>query len=190
MSLDGRVLMDDQTPSPKHNHTNVLSRRQISYIKREEIVHASDSTFREALRFSLDCRLLDRAPPSVKEHRIRLWLQAFSLEALADKRIATAEEQSIRLLSIAMETISGHNLVLGNDVTNGLDDAMCRQMLSNLRDMCDSKTMAFMGTLQHPNDDYLQYFDHVLMLIDGRVIHDPSVIQMPSIIHPLYKVPS
>jgi hypothetical protein len=29
--------------------------------------------------------------------------------------------------------------------------------------------MTLMGTMQHPNDDYLQYFDRILMLIDGRI---------------------
>jgi ABC-type multidrug transport system ATPase subunit len=173
-SVSGEIVVDGTTlVAPTMTRFNLAGRHLISQVLREDF-HDPHMTVREALRFSVNCRLPPTMATSAKVERVDMWLRAFQLDDVADKLlsdrscIGSSEE---KLISFALETICGHPVVLSHEPTNCLDTANGELLLKNMRDLTSSTQSAFMTTLRQPSDEMLDYFDQVIMLMDGNVAY-------------------
>ncbi len=166
--LSGSLLIDGVPPDA---HT----RRIVAYIPKEDINHPVLSV-RETLAFSSACRLPRNVPQSVKNQRVRSWLQLLGLKHVAETVVGNAELRGIsggerRRVSLGAELIAGHRIIIADSPTNGLDSTAAFNVVKTMRALADAGHCAFVATVRQPSPELLDLFDTVCLMSRGQCIY-------------------
>ena len=166
----GELLVDGMPPDRKFN-------RKVAYIPKEDI-SLPMLTVRETLMFALNLRLPHATvSPKEKKFRLQAALELLGLTHTANTVVGDAITRGIsggerRRVSIAVEVICGHRLVIADSPTNGLDSAAALSLIRTARAITKNDHLGggFMASIMQPSPELLELFDVCCVMSRGRCI--------------------
>ena len=167
----GELLVDGMPPDRKFN-------RKVAYIPKEDI-NLPMLTVKETLMFALNLRLpIAKVSVADKELRLQAALELLGLTHAANTIVGDALTRGIsggerRRVSIAVEVICGHRIVIADSPTNGLDSAAALSLIRTARVMTelDVGIDSFMASIRQPSPELLDLFDTCCIMSHGRCIY-------------------
>jgi ABC-type multidrug transport system ATPase subunit len=146
---------------------------EIGYVPQFSIAYdplTIDESIETSTRLRVKCPNLDDL-----DHRIDRVLEETGLAAIADRQVKILSGGQKRRLGLAMELVSGPELMLCDEVTSGLDPRSEREIVTLLHDLSrkDGRTViSVTHSLAH-----LELYDSILVLHEGCVAyHGPPDI--------------
>ncbi|WP_162907856.1 ATP-binding cassette domain-containing protein [Allorhizocola rhizosphaerae] len=143
-------------------------RRHIGYVPQDDVIHRQLST-RRALRFASALRSPPETTAEEREDRINAVLEQAGLTEHADKPISVLSGGQRKRSSVALELLTGPELLCLDEPAAGLDPASDRDLMNALRALaCDDRTVI----LTTHNFLHLDLCDRVMFLAPGgRVVY-------------------
>ena len=128
--LEGSLLIDGRPPDK-------TLRRIVAFIPKEDINHPL-LTVRECFEFSALCRLPYSVGLKERSGRVEAWLQLLGLSHCADNIVGNATIRGVsggerRRVSIGVNAVAGHRLVIADSPTNGLDSGAAFNVIKTMR---------------------------------------------------------
>ncbi|KAI3457385.1 hypothetical protein Pfo_014048 [Paulownia fortunei] len=135
-------------------------------------------TVEETLTYSALLRLPDGK--SVAYQRVKLLMKELGLDHIAGSRVGEGSIHGIsggerRRLSIGVELVHDPTILLIDEPTSGLDSASALHIVSLLRLMVVNQGKTIILTIHQPGFRILELFDRLVLLSNGRVLHDGSL---------------
>ena len=133
--VEGSFMLDGRPPDKKIC-------RIIAYIPKEDINHPT-LTVRETLEFSAQCRLPRTVSMKERSQRVNAWLQLLGLAHVSESIVGDAVVRGVsggerRRVSIGVNTVAGHRLVIADSPTNGLDSDAAFNVVKTMRALADA----------------------------------------------------
>jgi ATP-binding cassette subfamily G (WHITE) protein 2 (SNQ2) len=165
--VEGSILIDGRPPDRK-------IRRIVAFVPKED-VNIALMTVRETLEFSARCRLPRTVSVKVRGERVQAWLQLLGLLHVSDVIVGDAVIRGIsggerRRVSIGVEAVAGHRLVIADSPTNGLDSEAAYNVIKTMRALADAGHNGFMASVRQPSTELLSLFDTVCLMSRGTCI--------------------
>ncbi len=126
-------------------------------------------TVRESLSYALELLVEDR---SLREQRLEQILEAIGLQDHAEKKIASLSGGQLRRIGLGLEMTTDPETLFCDEVTSGLDPLSEDQILTMLRNLCDSRGKTFICVIH--NLGKLDDFDSVTVVHQGAVVFQGS----------------
>jgi ATP-binding cassette subfamily G (WHITE) protein 2 (SNQ2) len=170
--VEGSILVDGRPPDRK-------IRRIVAFVPKED-VNIALMTVRETLEFSARCRLPRTVSAKVRGQRVQAWLQLLGLRHVSDVIVGDAVTRGIsggerRRVSIGVEAVAGHRLVIADSPTNGLDSEAAFNVIKTMRALADAGHNGFMASVRQPSTELLSLFDTVCLMSRGTCIFWGSI---------------
>lgn len=171
--VSGQVLVNG---CPVH----AQSFRKVSgYVAQEDALFPL-LTVEETLMYSALLRL----PGGKKEaiHRVRVLIKELGLEHVACSKIGEGSGSTRgisggekRRLSIGIELVHDPAVAFIDEPTSGLDSASALQVITLLKQMATRQGKTIILTIHQPGFRILELLDRLVLLSNGRVIHNGSL---------------
>jgi len=150
-------------------------KRVVGYISKDDI-HLPTLTVRETLQFSgqLRSRQSD-IPIALRMVMLEIVLKMLGLQNCADTVVGDGVLRGIsggekRRVSVAVEVVAGHSIILADQPTNGLDSAAALRLVKNTR-RSTTAGLSAMHSIVQPSPELLGMYDHLLLLSRGTCIY-------------------
>jgi ABC-type multidrug transport system ATPase subunit len=161
-ATQGRLLYDDRD---LYRHYDQL-RNRIGMVPQDDVMHRQ-LTVRRALRFAASLRYSDDVPRHERWKRVDEVIDLLGLTSRARQRIDTLSGGQRKRTSVALELLTEPSLLALDEPTTGLDPALDKEVMKELRLLADRGRTVVVVThsvLQ------LGLCDHVLvMCLGGRM---------------------
>lgn len=193
--VSGQVLVNG---CPVHAQT---FRKVSGYVAQEDALFPLLSV-EETLMYSALLRL----PGGKKEaiHRVRVLIKELGLDHVAFSKIGEGSEPGSgsgshggisggekRRVSIGVELVHDPAVVFIDEPTSGLDSASALQVITLLKQMATRQAKTIILTIHQPGFRILQLLDRLVLLSNGRVIHNGSLKLLEErLIFAGYRIPS
>lgn len=138
---------------------------EIGYVPQFSIAY-DQLTVDEAIEAAIRLRVRSRNEEDL-DHRIDRVLEETGLDAIADRKVKVLSGGQKRRLGLAMELVTGPQLLLCDEVTSGLDPRSEREIVHLLHDLSrrEGRTViSVTHSLAH-----LELYDSILVLHEGSV---------------------
>lgn len=134
-ALTGQILLDGALPGSDRY-------RRIGFIDKND-VHIPSMTVAQTLRFSLNTHAVDTLPEALAAYRVGIVMKLLGLAHVADNIIGNQEIRGIsggekRRVSIGVALVVGHDVILADLPTNGLDSTTALEYIKLNRKISDS----------------------------------------------------
>lgn len=152
-----------------------LAPRPPPQIQKED-VNIPTLTVRETLTFSCVQRLPRTTTAASVKRRVDAWLELLGLSHVADTVVGSATLRGIsggekRRVSIGVEAVVGHRIIVADSPTNGLDSAAALKVIQIMRALADSGALAFVANVRQPSPELLTLFDTTCLMSRGSAIY-------------------
>jgi ABC-type multidrug transport system ATPase subunit/ABC-type multidrug transport system permease subunit len=164
--VSGEVLVDHRPPDESFD-------RVVGYVTKEDN-HLPLLTVRETIMLSINLRTDAEMPLIIKRLRAELAMKMLGIAHVADSVVGDGNIRGIsggekRRLSIALEIVAGHSVILADLPTNGLDSATSLSILRNTRQAARAGNAVAYSIVQASPELYEQ-FDNVLCLCRNSAV--------------------
>jgi ABC-type multidrug transport system ATPase subunit len=122
-------------------------------------------TVRESLSYALELLVADS---SIRRKRLDQILEATGLQEHAEKKVASLSGGQLRRIGLGLEMTTDPETLFCDEVTSGLDPLSEDQILTMLRNLCDSRGKTFICVIH--NLGKLDDFDWVTVVHQGAVV--------------------
>ena len=134
---------------------------QIGFVPQENLIRMED-TVENTVRNAAEMRLPRETGPEERKKRIAAVLETFGLAGKEKERISKLSGGQKKRLSICTEFIASPSLFILDEPDSGLDGAMSRELMKNLKLIaCQGKTVL---VITHIPDRAADLFDKVVVL--------------------------
>lgn len=138
---------------------------EIGYVPQQDLMRMEDIVY-DTLMNSAQMRLpTDRMSREDYEKRVADTLEMFGLAHEADNLVGKLSGGQRKRLSIALEYIGNPSLFFLDEPDSGLDGAMARELMENLRTVADQGKIVLV--ISHGPDRAYELFDKVIVLAKG-----------------------
>lgn len=163
-TVSGEILLDRKRID-KSIHIKV------GYIPKEDI-NLPSLTVRETLVFGLIMRSNLAPNGKLFKERIEAVLQLLGLDHVANTIVGDQMVRGIsggerRRVSLGVESVVGHKIILADSPTNGLDAQAAYEVIKAARVLADSRITSLMATIRQPSVNLLMLFDTCCLLSRG-----------------------
>lgn len=157
-------------------------RNSIGYVIQNDLF-LPQLTVLETLWFAVNTRLPETMHFKEKEQLINNVLHDLNLWTIRNSRVGNLKQRSlsggeVRRLSIAVEIISGPNLLFMDEPTSGLDANNAFLMIQNLSNLCKNLNKTILCTIHQPRPEVFDLFDTILLLSNGETVYNGPAKQM------------
>jgi ATP-binding cassette, subfamily G (WHITE), member 2, PDR len=165
--LSGDLLLDGEAlPSNFLRHVGLIERQD---------VHLPTLTVQETLEFSANLRVPSNLPDEVMQARIGYALDILQLRHVKDNIVGNAKIRGIsggekRRLSIGVEGVAGHSIILADQPTNGLDSSSAYKVCACFREIT-AVGNGVMCSLVQPSPELFELFDTCMVMSRRSVIY-------------------
>ncbi|EGC39133.1 hypothetical protein DICPUDRAFT_148150 [Dictyostelium purpureum] len=167
--LSGRMLFNGNTICKDIHHRNV------SYLQPED-AHMPLLTIKETLRFALDCQYNDSEISSgLKDEIIENELIIAGLYNIKDVLVDKIDILEKRKLTILTSLIKGPGLILGYDITNGLDPEDSLELIKLIGNNIDYGYSSGIVFLQQPSVEISSLFTKLIIMLNGEIYYYGSM---------------
>jgi len=167
ISYAGEVRFDGQKFAP-------YMRKSIGFVEQDDVVIPALTVkqslmFLAELRFGVNSKEASACVEKVLA-KLRLTKIADSIvgEPGARARISGGERKR---LCIARELLGEPRLLIADEPTSGLDSSMAAQVITSLRNLCDSGSVTIVASIHQPSTSIFAQFDNLLLLKEGELLY-------------------
>lgn len=143
-----------------YEHYNDM-KYEIGFVPQQDLVRLEDSVY-NTLKDAANMRLPITMTKEEKEQRIAQVLHIFGLTKQKKAMVSKLSGGQRKRLSIAIEFISDPTLFILDEPDSGLDGAMARELMTNLRNIANENRIVLVIT--HTPDRVIDLFDKVIVL--------------------------
>jgi ABC-type multidrug transport system ATPase subunit len=156
-------------------------RKLFAYVSQEDSLHET-STPRESLTFSAKLRLPRTTSDTQIETLVTNMIQELGLIQAADTIVGGGLKKGIsggekRRVSIGVELVASPSILFLDEPTSGLDSYAAHQVMSLLHRVAQTGTTVLF-TIHQPSSNLFGSFDRLILLHQGRVMHQGAVTQV------------
>lgn len=169
-----QVLVNNRPMDAKH------FRRLSGYVTQDDALFPL-LTVQETLMYSALLRL----PGGQKEaaNRVKKLMKELGLEHVAASRIGKGSNRGIsggerRRVSIGVDLVHDPAVVLIDEPTSGLDSASALHVVTLLKSMAANQGKTIILTIHQPGFRILELFDRIILLSNGFVMHNGSLLSL------------
>ncbi|KAL4901105.1 hypothetical protein BDW74DRAFT_182201 [Aspergillus multicolor] len=160
--------------SVTHSGRTELDRSRVAYVSQEDILPAV-LTVRETLQYAADLRSKFESAEQ-RDGVVRTLISRLGLESCADTRIGTGSGDGCsggerRRVSIAIQLLTGAEVLFCDEPTTGLDAATALQVVRTLRYLADGGITVVIS-VHAPRSSIWELFDHIVLLREGHLLYD------------------
>ncbi|MFT4126049.1 MAG: FHA domain-containing protein, partial [Gordonia sp. (in: high G+C Gram-positive bacteria)] len=138
-------------------------RTRIGMVPQKDVLHHK-LTLRQALRYAAELRLPPDFAKADRDNVINGVLAELQLTEHVDTRVEKLSGGQQKRASVAMELLTGPQLLILDEPTSGLDPALDRQVMATLRSLANAGRVVLVVT---HSLTYLSMCDQVLLLAPG-----------------------
>lgn len=169
--VSGRVLINDAPIN------TACFRRASGYVTQDEALFPH-LTVEETLTYS--ARLRIRGCRGAAASRVRYLLKELGLEHIGGARVGSESSRGIsggekRRVSIGVELVHDPSVLLLDEPTSGLDSASALHVMLLLKSMTKNQFKTVVLTIHQPGFRILDLIDRVILLSNGKVLHNGSL---------------
>ncbi|KAI3511377.1 hypothetical protein L1887_18530 [Cichorium endivia] len=152
-------------------------------------------TVKETLMYSAKFRLTEMSSKE-KEHRVECLIHELGLTHVRDSFVGDENDRGIsggerKRVSIGVDLIPDPPILLLDEPTTGLDSSSALQVIELLSNMATSKHRTIILSIHQPSYRVLQYISNFLILSNGSVIHNGSLVSLEETINELgFEIPA
>jgi len=158
----GRMLYDGRDLNAHYAEL----RDRIGMVPRDDVVHGR-LTVGRALRLAASLRFATDVPRRQQRKRVDEVIEMLGLRLLSGQRIDTLSDGQRKRTSIALELLTAPTLLALDDPASGLDPALERAVMRQLRLLADGGATVIVAMNSTP---YFELCDHLLLLgLGGRM---------------------
>ena len=149
----------------------------IGFVPQEDIVNREAS-----IKENFEMYGKYRKVKNLKE-RINENIEALNLEHCKDTIVGNEFRRGIsggelKRTSIGIELMSDPEILFLDEPTTGLDANTALDIVTHLRQLCDTRGMGIVAVIHQPRPEILEQFDQILVLSDGNLIFDGTLNQI------------
>lgn len=172
--ISGNILVNNLPMNVSH------FRKVSGYVTQDETLFPL-LTVQETLSYSARLRL--NAPREKADARVQKLLKELGLEHVASTRVGSESTRGIsggekRRLSIGAELVHDPPVLLLDEPTSGLDSASALHVMSLLKSMAQNQCKTIIVTIHQPGFRILDLIDKVVLLSNGVVLHNGSLLHL------------
>lgn len=177
----GKLVVDAEHIYLGGTKINPLDReiqKQFAYVSQQDALHES-STPRESLTFSARLRLPKITTNDQVESMVNTMIEELGLSSCCDTIIGGSFRKGIsggekRRVSIGIELVAHPSTLFLDEPTSGLDSYAAGQVM-RLLDRVAKAGNTVLFTIHQPSSNVFSSFDRLILLNEGRVMHQGSV---------------
>lgn len=176
-----RVSGDIYLGGVKINPNTYANRRLFAYVGQTDSLHQT-STPRETLRFSAKLRLPSTTTNEEIDAIVNSIIDNLGLGSAADTIIGGKFKKGIsggekRRVSIGLELVVSPAILVLDEPTSGLDSYAAAQVMKLLDSLARAGTTVLF-TIHQPSSLVFSQFDQLVLLHQGRVLHQGSLSEL------------